>query len=282
LQFGRHNGSDRGVESVLYLQCLKLRALLQRIAPSYAPATAPVHAVFVTFILHAAYIQKRSGSKLEVAKDITSVIFQVSPSFDPASPSEATRITAAVNTTFGSAHAKIPVPKDATPAGYTLQLFTVIKTTPPSSDGTVVVLNSAEGVIPLDASSSSAAVAAMPESAMQSEPQPAVAVAPGFDGVVPPKLPPVPVEQPGDLLASASFTVGDPRPPTATLSIDAPAWVKPTDSVTVRLTAESYIGSGEEDESHHHHITQSSINAIGPVLTGAAERGSTAPLCLQL
>jgi hypothetical protein len=201
--------------------------------------------VSVTCILRAAYIQKRSGSKLEVAKDVTAVIFQVSPSFDPASPSEASQITAAVNTTFGSAHAKIPVPKDATPAGYTLQLFTVIKTTPPSSDGTVIVLNSAEGVIPLEASSSSAAVAAMPEAAMQSEPQPAVAVAPGYDGVVPPKLPQVPVEQPGDLLASASFTVGDPRPPTATLAIDAPAWVKPTDSVTVKLTAESYIGSGE-------------------------------------
>jgi hypothetical protein len=207
--------------------------------------------VSLTFNLCAAYIQKRSGSKLEVAKDVTSVIFQVSPSFDPTSPSEAARITAAVNTTFGSAHAKIPVPKGATPADYALQLFTVIKTTQPSSDGTVIVLNPAEGV-PLDASTASAAAAAMPESAMQSdesEPQPAVAVAPGFDGVVPPKLPPVPVEQPGDLLASAIFTVGDPRPPTATLSIDAPAWVKPTDRVTVKLTAESYIGSGEEVSS---------------------------------
>jgi hypothetical protein len=29
------------------------------------------------------------------------------------------------------------------------------------------------------------------------------------------------------------------------LSIDAPAWVKPADAVTVKLTAASYIGSGE-------------------------------------
>jgi hypothetical protein len=85
-----------------------------------------------------------------------------------------------------------------------------------------------------------------PQPAMQSVPTTAAAVvAPSADGVVPPKLPPVPVEQPGDLLASASFTVGDPRPPTATLSLDAPAWVKPADSVTVKLTAASYIGSGE-------------------------------------
>ncbi|WIA22673.1 hypothetical protein OEZ86_009641 [Tetradesmus obliquus] len=186
-----------------------------------------------------AYIQKRNGSRLEVAKDVTSVIIQVSPSFNPASPSDSTRITAAVNTTFGSVHATLPVPKDATPAGYTVQLFTVRKS---SQDSNAVLTEVDSSVEPIAVAS--AAIAAMPEPAAQTVPRAAAAaVAPTFDGVVPPKLPPVPVEQPGDLLASASFTVGDPRPPTATLTVDAPAWVKPADSVTVKLTAESYIGS---------------------------------------
>ncbi|KAF6261957.1 hypothetical protein COO60DRAFT_1458856 [Scenedesmus sp. NREL 46B-D3] len=112
-----------------------------------------------------------------------------------------THITAAVNTTFGSVHATLPVPKGASPAGYTVQLFTV-RTATPSRPNAVVMAAPAAG---------SARGAA------------------------------------GDLLASASFTVGDPRPPTATLSIDAPAWVKPTDSVTVKLTAASYIGSDVSD-----------------------------------
>eukprot|EP00882_Tetradesmus_deserticola_P010136 GHRQ01010711.1.p1 GENE.GHRQ01010711.1~~GHRQ01010711.1.p1 ORF type:complete len:517 (+),score=185.74 GHRQ01010711.1:105-1553(+) len=186
-----------------------------------------------------AYIQKRNGSVLEVAKDVTSVIIEVSPSFDSSSPSaDNMRITAAVNTSFGSVHAKLPVPKDATPAAYTVQLYTVSTTT--QSPVTAVV---SAAPAPLEAAGPPE-VLAMPKPARQPVPTPtAVAVAPFGDGVVPPKLPPLPAEQPGALLASAGFTVGDPRPPTATLSVDAPAWAKPTDSVTVKLTAASYIGS---------------------------------------
>jgi hypothetical protein len=44
------------------------------------------------------------------------------------------------------------------------------------------------------------------------------------------------------------------------------------------------ISSGALDHHHHHQITKlsHSINAIGPRPTGAAKKGSTAPLCLQL
>lgn len=55
------------------------------------------------------------------------------------------------------------------------------------------------------------------------------------DGVVPPKLPTQPVEVPGDLINSTSFTVADPRPPTAALTLKAPAWVLPKDFVTVTV-----------------------------------------------
>ncbi|KAG2426455.1 hypothetical protein HXX76_011686 [Chlamydomonas incerta] len=42
---------------------------------------------------------------------------------------------------------------------------------------------------------------------------------------------------------SFEFTVADPRPPTAELQLDAPAWVSPTGTFTVTATAVSYIGA---------------------------------------
>lgn len=49
----------------------------------------------------------------------------------------------------------------------------------------------------------------------------------------------------GPLIASASFTVADPRPPTADLSLDAPTWARPQPGappVEVELQAVSYLG----------------------------------------
>lgn len=61
------------------------------------------------------------------------MVFQITPSFDRASPGNArnsassrvpTRIEAKVDTKYGTAHAVIPVPRNATPANYNLQLWT--------------------------------------------------------------------------------------------------------------------------------------------------------------
>ncbi|KAF5827879.1 hypothetical protein DUNSADRAFT_18598 [Dunaliella salina] len=46
-----------------------------------------------------------------------------------------------------------------------------------------------------------------------------------------------------EYLTSESFVVSDPRPPTATLVLDAPAWSKPNVSVPVGLRAISYLGN---------------------------------------
>ncbi|GMH35163.1 hypothetical protein BSKO_03031 [Bryopsis sp. KO-2023] len=48
-------------------------------------------------------------------------------------------------------------------------------------------------------------------------------------------------------LTSARFTVADPRPPTVELTIDAPFWARPNSTVTIDLTAESFIGSAVGD-----------------------------------
>lgn len=48
----------------------------------------------------------------------------------------------------------------------------------------------------------------------------------------------------GQSLASVQFTVGDPRPPTASLSLTTgSAWVRPDGSVTAVVAAKSYVGS---------------------------------------
>lgn len=48
----------------------------------------------------------------------------------------------------------------------------------------------------------------------------------------------------GTSLASTTFTVGDPRPPTASLAVNTQSnWVKPDGSVTVSVTTKSYVGS---------------------------------------
>jgi hypothetical protein len=47
----------------------------------------------------------------------------------------------------------------------------------------------------------------------------------------------------GPTIASTTFTVADPRPPTADLSLNAPTWTRPQDaSVDVALQAVSYLG----------------------------------------
>lgn len=79
--------------------------------------------------LLAAYIQRKEGSQLKVAQDLPSVVLQVSPGFDrPASGSGSRasplRITVKVDPKYGTAHAVIPVPRNATPASYNLQLWT--------------------------------------------------------------------------------------------------------------------------------------------------------------
>lgn len=194
----------------------------------------------------AAYIQKRNGTQLQAAKDLTSVILQVTPSWNPAEPSGSTRLTVPVNTTYGSARATVSVPKNATPANYNLQLFTVSKTSSSSS------LQPVPLVEPIGLAADSAGAAAVDGSASEGvsipgagAPVPEQGVPSAFAGVVPPVLPPPVVDAPGDFIASTSFTVADPRPPTAALNISAPAWVKANGSLTATLQAESYIGSGE-------------------------------------
>ncbi|GMH44588.1 hypothetical protein BSKO_12540 [Bryopsis sp. KO-2023] len=44
-----------------------------------------------------------------------------------------------------------------------------------------------------------------------------------------------------------SFTVGNPRPPTVGLTVDAPFWSKPDAKVMVNITAESFIGAAVGD-----------------------------------
>ncbi|GMH44586.1 hypothetical protein BSKO_12538 [Bryopsis sp. KO-2023] len=44
-------------------------------------------------------------------------------------------------------------------------------------------------------------------------------------------------------LETERFTVGNPRPPTVGLTVDAPFWAKPNSKVMVNITAESFIGA---------------------------------------
>lgn len=48
-------------------------------------------------------------------------------------------------------------------------------------------------------------------------------------------------------LASASVTVADPRPPTAELTMEAPAWVMPDGTLRANITAQSFIGASVAD-----------------------------------
>lgn len=132
--------------------------------------------------------------------------------------------------TFGSTHAVIPVPANATAASYTINIYTIDKSGQ---------ISNMPRPVPLAQPAPTAAAA--PRSAAVQEPESAAAVP--ADGVVPPKLPAEPVLAPGVYIAGSGFTVADPRPPTAELTITAPNWVKPADSVRVSLKAESYVGS---------------------------------------
>ncbi|KAF8063719.1 hypothetical protein HT031_003574 [Scenedesmus sp. PABB004] len=69
------------------------------------------------------FIQRRDGTALRVDRGLKSVVLQVNPGFGGADgDGGSTRVTAAVDASFGSVHAVIPVPRNATPAQYTLQL----------------------------------------------------------------------------------------------------------------------------------------------------------------
>jgi hypothetical protein len=53
-----------------------------------------------------------------------------------------------------------------------------------------------------------------------------------------------PLQPLGVSLAYTSFTVGDPRPPTATLAVSTTSsWVKPDGSVSITVATKSYVGS---------------------------------------
>eukprot|EP00775_Hariotina_reticulata_P009083 gene9083-9253_t len=169
-----------------------------------------------------AFIQERSGAELKIPSNLGKVLLQIIPSFDPAASSGATTLVVPVNATYGTSHAVISVPASAPPANYQLNLYTV-GSTGGASNGQPIPLD-----VPLDAFSGG--VYPISTSVIS-------------DGVVPPKLPAQPAEAPGSFINSTSFTVADPRPPTAALTLKAPAWVLPNDPVLVTVQAESYIGS---------------------------------------
>eukprot|EP00879_Flechtneria_rotunda_P001797 GHRR01001961.1.p1 GENE.GHRR01001961.1~~GHRR01001961.1.p1 ORF type:complete len:2104 (+),score=689.06 GHRR01001961.1:216-6527(+) len=166
-----------------------------------------------------AYIQRRRGSQLEVAKDLSSVILQISPALGALDLSGTTRINVNVNATFGSAHHIIPIPSNATAASYNLQLYTPSKLSIPDA-------NSGNGAIPLG-------LAVIPS----------LVIGDTADGVVQPKPPNQVPETPGSYVTNVEFTVADPRPPTAALTLSAPNWVKPNGTVQITVQAKSYIGS---------------------------------------
>lgn len=184
--------------------------------------------------LRAAYFQRQSGTKLEVATDITQAILQVNPPFDPSAPGGSTRIIVPVDTTYGSAHAVIPIPAATAAATYSLNLYTIDK---------AGAVNNIPASMPRMQPSAAAPIAAAEPGLTSAVQAPADAVPLPTDGVVPPKLPPPAVVNPGAYIAGTGFTVADPRPPTAQLTLTAPNWVKPKDAVKVSLKAESYVGS---------------------------------------
>lgn len=204
--------------------------------------------------LHAAYFQRQAGTRLELAKDVKSVVLQINPPLNPSEPSGSTRITVPVDTTFGSAHAVIKVPANATASTYSISVYT---SGGPSS-GTPVPMPLMQPAVvataePIDAPAVKPNMrAAEPDmgsaelltGSVQSDTESA---AMPVDGVVPPQLPPTPVDSPGAYIAGSSFTVADPRPPTAALTLTAPNWVKPDAVVPVSVGAESYIGSDVTD-----------------------------------
>ncbi|GMH41747.1 hypothetical protein BSKO_09657 [Bryopsis sp. KO-2023] len=50
-----------------------------------------------------------------------------------------------------------------------------------------------------------------------------------------------------DYITSDSFVLGNPRPPTVGLTVDAPRWAKPDSKVEIKITAESFIGAAVGD-----------------------------------
>jgi len=120
--------------SVFRHHCIHERALLARKSAKNALCHCVLYRLAACCgVVCAAFIQRKDGAQLKVAEDLTSVVFQVTPSFDRGSPGNArnsassrvpTRIEAKVDTKYGTAHAVIPVPRNATPANYNLQLWT--------------------------------------------------------------------------------------------------------------------------------------------------------------
>jgi hypothetical protein len=160
----------------------------------------------------AAYVQRRlSGGGIPPTgeQQLTQAVLQISPSFsgDGDAP---TSVPLRIDPVLGSGHAVLRVPADAPPAVYSLSAY---------------------------AAEASATAAVEPDSPPTSVP----------DGVVPPLLPgpPPAVAAPaagGDFLASSTFTVADPRPPTADLQLTSPPWAVLNASVPVTVETQSYVG----------------------------------------
>ncbi|GMH44587.1 hypothetical protein BSKO_12539 [Bryopsis sp. KO-2023] len=62
-----------------------------------------------------------------------------------------------------------------------------------------------------------------------------------------PKQHQITVSSRNHFIASDYFVVGNPRPPTVGLTVDAPRWAKPDSKVEIKITAESFIGAAVGD-----------------------------------
>jgi len=226
----------------------------------------------------AAYIQRLRGAQLLPPGGLSSALIRINPSFDPSSQ-EPLLLTAAVDDAFGTAHLRvgvgacgisvvprfalvgfsdvcmvcslssrsrrcphadsnahaqqhqqqIPVPPGTKPGDYSLSVLTPSDT--PSG-----------GSAPVSSAPALARPATRGRLLHQSR-APAAAAA----VVIPPPGAPAAQSAAGfDTVSTATFTVADPRPPTAELNVTAPKWVKPDARVVVRLVARSYVGTQVE------------------------------------
>lgn len=87
------------------------------------------------------------------------------------------------------------------------------------------------------------------------------------------------------VVQSLSFTVADPRPPTAELALSVPPWVRPNGSVEVGVTAVSYIGNSvdgaEVTVTWRHAKAQGQLTLTTDVQVRAAARASGTALRTQ-
>ncbi|KIZ04279.1 hypothetical protein MNEG_3680 [Monoraphidium neglectum] len=218
-----------------------------------------------------AFIQRVRGAQMLPPTGLGSIVFQVSPGFDPASQ-QPLLLTAKVDDSFGTAHIRIPVPSNARPGEFSLAILapgTPKQRTPPRRAASPAARGLLQwSLLPPAASSSADAKEAafapnQPPKGAAAIPAPAKPKA----GAAPPAKAPPAARGSGPAPATLSkilvpptggaasdtdglsnvgstgFTVGDPRPPTAELNVTAPKWVTPRARVNVQLTARSYIGT---------------------------------------